>query len=104
VKKVEGDLNQIVCCLNQDFRQQRTVFSALTLKETNPCIVLMEDHLHRQMNDALYQYPEFIVELETLIYRCLIDVRGARESVSPSEIFISKAQLYSPYHYLVTFL
>ena len=101
---MEADLNQIVRCLNQDFQKQRTVFSAIPLKETNPCIVLMEDHRKRRMEDALYQYPDFIAELESLIYRCLIDVRGARESAAPSEIFISKAQLYSPYHYLVTFL
>jgi len=104
VKNLEADIIQIVRCLNQDFKQQRTAFSALALKETNPCVVLMEDHRKRRMDDALYQYPEFIVELESLIYRCLIDVRGARESTTPSEIFISKAQLYSPYHYLITFL
>lgn len=101
---MEADLNQIVRYLNQDFKQQRTVFSALALKETNPCIILMEDHRRRRMEDALYQHPDFIAELESLVYRCLIDVRGARESSSPTEIFISKAQLYSPYHYLVTFL
>lgn len=101
---MEADLNQIVRYLNQDFKQQRTVFSALALKETNPCIILMEDHHRRRMEDALYQHPDFIAELESLVYRCLIDVRGARESSSPTEIFISKAQLYSPYHYLVTFL
>jgi len=101
---VEADLNQIVRYLNQDFKQQRTVFSALALKETNPCIILMEDHRRRRMENALYQHPDFIAELESLVYRCLIDVRGARESSSPTEIFISKAQLYSPYHYLVTFL
>mgnify|MGYP000870940853 FL=1 len=101
---MEADLNQIVRYLNQDFKQQRTVFSALALKETNPCIILMEDHRRRRMENALYQHPDFIAELESLVYRCLIDVRGARESSSPTEIFISKAQLYSPYHYLVTFL
>ena len=101
---MEANINEIVRCLNQDFKQQRTPFSALTLKETNPCAVLIEDHRRRQMQDTLNQYPQFIFELESLIYRCLIDVRGARESTTPSELFISKAQLYSPYHYLVTFL
>lgn len=101
---MEADINEIVRCLNQDFKQQRTPFSALALKETNPCIILIEDHRKRRMENTLNQYPEFILELESIMYRCLIDVRGARESTAPSELFISKAQLYSSYHYLVTFL
>lgn len=44
------------------------------------------------------------MEIEKTIFRCLIDVRGILELDDPTDMFIAKAQLYSPYHYLVTFL
>jgi hypothetical protein len=98
------ELDQIIYYLNQDFHNHLGSFSGTILKETSPAIILIEDHVQRHLVHALYQYPEFVAEIEETIFRCLIDVRGKQESEDPTEIFIAKAQLYSPYHYLVTFL
>lgn len=101
---MDYELDRIIDYLNRNFHDHVSSFSGMILKETSPAIILIEDHVRRQLGHALYQYPEFISEIEDTIFRCLIDIRGNKESEDPPEIFISKAQLYSPYHYLVTFL
>lgn len=101
---MEKELDCIVSCMNQDYQYQRISFSGLVLKKTSPSILLIQDHIKREINEPLYQYPDFVSEIENVLRRCFIDVRGKMESEEPTEIFISKAQLYSPYHYLVTFL
>lgn len=101
---MEGELERIIYFLNQDYHKQLSSFSGTILKETSPAIILIEDHIRRNLTESLYQYPEFVMEIEKTIFRCLIDVRGILELDDPTDMFIAKAQLYSPYHYLVTFL
>lgn len=101
---MDYELDRIIYYLNRDFRNHLGSFSGTILKDTSPAIILIEDHVRRHLAYALYQYPEFVSEIEETIFRCLIDVWGEKESEDPTEIFIAKAQLYSPYHYLITFL
>lgn len=98
------NLNKVVHYLNQDHQKHLSSFSGMILKETLPAVILIEDHIRRDLPESLCLYPEFIAEMEGAIFQYLIDARGEKESEDPTEIFIAKAQLYSPYHYLVTFL
>lgn len=97
-------LPEVVSCINQKFENKMIPFSSTLLKETAPYIILIEDHSRSQLADPLYQYPVFLGKIEKMIFCCLNE-KGEKEEVErPTELFVSKAMLYSPYHYLVTFL
>lgn len=95
-------LDDVVSRLNE--HQSDFPFTAMVLKHTLPVIILLEDHLQRNMPHPLYQYPQFVEEIETAVQHCLTELQKADGSREPAELFISKAPLYSRYHYIVTFL
>ncbi|WP_449403658.1 hypothetical protein [Exiguobacterium artemiae] len=75
---MDYELDRIIYYLNRDFRNHLGSFSGTILKDTSPAIILIEDHVRRHLAYALYQYPEFVSEIEETIFRCLIDVRGKK--------------------------
>lgn len=96
------DLRKIIICLNNKYEDNEIMLSAKILKENTPYIILLEDHSRRTLDNPLYQYPDFIQEIESSLLNCLnLSLKDDKEK---TDFFVSKALLYSPYHYLITFL
>lgn len=90
--------------LNLAFEQDLIAFSTIVLKPSDPYVLLIKDHSHRQWDDFAQIRDEFAQEIEEAIRLYYIELENMEDPLLFKEVFMSPAQLYSPYHYLVSFI
>ena len=90
--------------LNQAFAQKLIPFSTCVLKPSAPYILLIEDH-SRHISDSVLQTHGISAEkIEQVIRCCYLEYEYTNNIIEFEDVHISRAPLYSSYHYLVTFI
>jgi len=90
--------------LNSAFEKDFINFSTIVLKPSDPYVLLIKDHSHQGWNDFAQVHDELTKEVEAAIRLYYIELEDIENFLLFEEVFISPAQLYSPYHYLVSFI
>lgn len=90
--------------LNSAFEKDLISFSTIVLKPSDPYVLLIKDHAYRQWDDFVQMREELTKEIEEAIRLYYIELEDVEDFLIFEEVFMSPAQLYSPYHYLVSFI
>ncbi len=90
--------------LNSAFEKDLITFSTIVLKPSDPYVLLIKDHSHRRCDDFAQVRYELTKEIEEAIRLYYIELEDIENFLSFEEVFMSPAKLYSPYHYLVSFI
>lgn len=67
--------------LNQELEKNVISFSTIILKPSEPYILLIEDHAHRDSNTSLTKYEELHSEVETSIRRCYMELESIEDTI-----------------------
>ena len=90
--------------LNTAFEKDRITFSTIVLKPSDPYVLLIKDHSHRRCQDFAQVRDELTKEVEEAIRLYYIEAEDREDFLLSEDVFLSPAHLYSPYHYLVSFI
>ncbi len=97
---------KVVSCLNDFFKNNKEPLEVDLLRGLPPVVLLLKDGAKRSFPVETNLHDELLSDIKRLVQECLDPetLRNLDIDTDLPEFFVTKAPLYSPYHYLVTFI